>query len=103
MTANTTSTSNSVITRKSQRPLSIRKEIGRSRCENLLLPLTPRSIDYSDDEVDGSVHSVADSGMGSETSVSCLKMTKMKIYFPDYQYLIIILLLRTLSLFSLFL
>uniref|UniRef100_A0A7M5V8M5 SOWAHA-C winged helix-turn-helix domain-containing protein n=1 Tax=Clytia hemisphaerica TaxID=252671 RepID=A0A7M5V8M5_9CNID len=68
MTANTTSTSNSVITRKSQRPLSIRKEIGRSRCENLLLPLTPRSIEYSDDETDGSIHSVADSGMGSETS-----------------------------------
>ena len=72
MTAQTTNTSNSVITRKSQRPLSIRKEIGRSRCENLLLPLTPRSIDYSDDEADGSAHSVADSGMGSETSVSIL-------------------------------
>ena len=74
-------TSNSVITRKSQRPLSVRKEIGRSRCENLLsLPLTPRYIDPSDEE-DGTAHSIADSG--SEISVSnIISLTKLiKILF----------------------
>ena len=69
-TSQTSSTSSSVITRKSQRPLSVRKEIGRSRCENLFsLPLTPRYIDYSDEE-DGNASSIADSGLGSETGVS---------------------------------
>lgn len=66
-TSQTSSTSSSVITRKSQRPLSVRKEKGRSRCENLFsLPLTPRYIDYSDEE-DGNTSSIADSGLGSET------------------------------------
>lgn len=69
-TSQTSSTSSSVITRKSQRPLSVRKEKGRSRCENLFsLPLTPRYVDYSDEE-DGNASSIADSGLGSETGVS---------------------------------
>lgn len=59
----------SVITRKSQRPLSVRKEIGRSRGENLMIPLTPRLYEASDEE---DFAPPSDSGVGSETSVSFL-------------------------------
>jgi len=45
--------------RRSQRPLSVRKEIGRSRGDNFLLPPTPRVADTSDDE-DINASSVAD-------------------------------------------
>jgi len=79
----TSSTSNSVIIRRSQRPLSIRKEIGRSRGENLLLPSAPR---VPSDEEDG--RSLTDSGMGSDTSsirtVSSLKQ-EIGSKLPDAQ------------------
>ena len=66
---------NSVITRKANRPLSVRKELAKSRNDFLMTPFATRGY-QSDDDDTTSVHSSlsaasqesADSGIGVETS-----------------------------------